>query len=161
MKPLILLLLSTMALFAVEDSLPPELARLQELRAREVEKINKVYLKELMVLKTKFMKKGDLDGANRINQEIKKYSPESSEEAELKTTRWNWGSGSELVLRGDGIAQHTGWRNSNGKWKRLADGSIHLEGGNGVIFKITFTSERIGQVESINGSGKTTITLKK
>ena len=160
MKPLLFLLLSTMALHAVEESPPPELIRLQELRAREVQKIDEVYLKELENLKTNFMKKGDLDGANVIDQEIKKYSPELGEAAKVETTRWTWSSGGELVLQGDGIARHTSWGNSNGTWKKLADKSIRLNGGNGVIFNITFTDDGIGIVKNNINNLKTTITPK-
>lgn len=160
MKPLLYLLLSTMALHAVEESPPPELIRLQELRAREVQKIDEVYLKSLETLMIKFMKKGDLDGANLIDQEIKKYSPDLGESAKVETTRWTWGSGGELVLQGDGIARHTAWGKSNGTWKKLVDGSIHLKGGNGLIFKITFTDDGIGLVDNNTNNLKTTITPK-
>ena len=149
-----------MALDASEIPTAPELFRLQEVREREVAKINKSYLKQLNILQAKFMKKGDLDRANQVNLEIKKFSPNPKIEAKVETTKWIWGSGGELIILADGFATHSKW-SQNGTWKKLSDGSLRLSGGNGLMFKITFSPDGVGQVVNLRGDGKTTITRKK
>ena len=140
---------------AVGAEIPPELERLNAQRARQIAEIDKVYMSQLELLKIKFTKAGDLDAANQVVAILKKMAP--VEEAD-RETRWEWGSGGQLVLRQDGVATHTVWK-KNGKWRKEADGTIRLESDIGRVFSIRIDGD-VGQVIDIQGGKGTTIKRK-
>lgn len=138
------------------EDIPIEIQRLNELRARQIEKIDKVYIEQLEALKIKYTKAGDLDAANQVVAIVKHLSPTDSE---AKESKWAWGSGGELTLKPSGIATHTAW-NKNGKWRKEKDGSIRLESGyNGDLFIVRIEGD-LGQVIKIADGTKTTIKRK-
>jgi hypothetical protein len=157
MKTTIILFTFTLSLFQARGDTPPELKRIQEQRDRKIEEIDRIYLRELEVLKIRYTKQGDLESANLVNDIIQSLGSEEVDELpdDGKTTRWEWGSGGILTLRPSGIATHTLWK-QQGKWQREADGSIRLENDGALAFRIVF-EEEIGRVTALRGGATTTI----
>jgi len=141
----------------------PELARLQEQRAIKIAGIDRIYLGELEKLKSKYMKQGELENANVVNEIIESMKPvDPLEDIGKNTTRWEWGSGGFLTLRPNGVATHTIWKGP-GRWQRNDDGSILLESDprGGKAFKIVFKNG-VGKVTVAGKAGSgTTIKLRR
>jgi hypothetical protein len=151
MKHAICILVTFLAIWPTFGAeIPPELERLNEQRARQISEIDKVYMRQLELLKTKFTKAGNLDAANQVVAILDKMAP--AKEAD-KETRWVWSGGGELVLHPNGVATHTVWK-KNGKWSKDADGSIRLESDVGLKSTIRINGNT-GIVEGANW--KTTI----
>ncbi|MDA7659759.1 hypothetical protein N8651_04030 [Akkermansiaceae bacterium] len=142
------------AVFATAEKIPFELERLNNQRDRKIEEINQIYKKQLESLKVKYTKAGNLDAANQVAAILKELGPTKEKE-----TRWEWGSGGELVLRPNGVATHTIWKR-NGKWSRQEDGSIRLESDLGKIFIIQIEGS-MGHVTKFSDGKRTTIKQKK
>ena len=140
--------------FATAEKIPFELERLNNQRDRKIEEINQIYKKQLESLKVKYTKAGNLDAANQVAAILKELGPTKEKE-----TRWEWGSGGELVLRPNGVATHTIWKR-NGKWSREEDGSIRLESDLGKIFIIQIEGS-MGYVTKFSDGKRTTIKQKK
>jgi len=156
MKHALLILFILFVLPATHGSeLPHELERLNEQRERKIAEIDRIYKQQLEELKIKYTKSGNLDAANQIVAILKELDPVAEPEAE---TRWEWGSGGELVLRPNGVATHTIW-NRNGKWRREDDGSIRLQSDSGKAFTIRVEGN-LGHVLSLRDSKRTVIKLK-
>jgi hypothetical protein len=146
MKHAICILVTFLAIWPTFGAeIPPELERLNEQRARQIAEIDKIYMRQLELLKTKFTKAGNLDAANQVVAILDKMAP--AKEAE-KETRWVWGDGNELVLLPNGVATHTSWI-KNGKWRKDADGLIRLESDVGLKSTIRIDGNK-GIVEGSN-----------
>lgn len=156
MKPFLTILRSCILLScAFGDDLPFELKRLNEQRDRKIAEINRIYKQQLEELKTKYTKEGNLDAANQVVSILDQLDPAAEPEEE---TRWEWGSGGELVLRPNGVATHTIWKR-NGKWRRGDDGLIRLESDSGKAFTIRIEGD-LGHVLGLR-DGKRTIIKRK
>ena len=68
MKPLLILLLAP----GIALASPPELKDLQAKRAAKIAEIDRIYASELEKLQEKLMRRGDLAGANKVEEEIRK-----------------------------------------------------------------------------------------
>lgn len=80
--------------FSFSQELPQEFKRLKDKRDAEVEKIEGLYVSALKNLKIKYTKKGDLDSAILVDEEIKAYERSrqlDSYEEFLGTWRFDFG----------------------------------------------------------------------
>ncbi len=157
MRKLILILVCCLAApCAIAEKIPFELERLNDQRDRKIAEINQIYKRQLEALKVKYTKAGNLDAANRVASILEELTPTKEKE---KETRWEWGSGGELVLGPNGVATHTIWKR-NGRWSREEDGAIWLESDVGKKFSIRLEGS-IGHVTKLSDGKRTTIKRKK
>ncbi|MDB4310645.1 hypothetical protein OAK89_03010 [Akkermansiaceae bacterium] len=158
--------------FAFGDELPNDVKRLQTQRDQAVKKIDAKFISQLEQLKKKHMNRGDLKAANAIQELIAGIAPQEDTDkledhsktsqptkTELEDSLWTWGSGGTLTLQKNGVARHTSWGHSAGKWKKYSDGSIKISVGQ-KVFKVTFLDDMQGQVTLVETGAKTTITRK-
>ena len=143
-----------------EDPLPQRLQFLLDSYESEKERVLKPIERKLdtalVNLRNQYTKSGRLQDALVVSDLIS-----SRQEALVVTeapvdTRWRWGSGGELMLKGDGKAKHTSW-DQWGSWKRQKDGSILLTSQYGDS-TIKFTDENTAVVTSKKGGGSTALT---
>jgi len=73
MKKTIIALLIVSNIFSTAKETPYDFQRLKDLHAKNIEKINQQYIQALDKLRTKYTKKGDLEVAMMLDDEIRKY----------------------------------------------------------------------------------------
>ena len=128
--------LATVLLFTVTvslaDKLPFELERLKNQRDRKIEEINKVYKRQLELLKVKYTKAGNLDAANQVVAIIQNLSPTKEKETPRIVRPKDV---AELKLY---LAQNT-WTHDGGKsvWTFYEDGTFGLGSEKGNRFVVT------------------------
>ncbi|MDA8975492.1 hypothetical protein N9F44_00620 [Akkermansiaceae bacterium] len=162
MKTLRILIISTIVMGSALGAAPSELAKLDKQRLDKIEEINASYIEQCEKLKLKYMTKGDLDSANKVQARIDSIASNINEPSlnKFEDSRWAWGSGGVLTLQKNGVARHTSWGHRSGKWKLYKDGTMKITIGNSV-FEVTFSSDMQGEVIHSKGGAKTTITRKK
>ncbi len=120
-------------------------------KERALKPIEQKFEVALVDLKNQYTKSGRLQDAIAVSNLLTNRKEAKNP---LSDTRWNWASGGELKLNGDGTAKHTLWKNY-GFWETQDDGSIRLlsdEGG----YIIEFSDDKNGAVTALRG-GATTI----
>ena len=147
---------------SVFGSVSSELDNIEKQRLKKIEAINTLYLKQFEKLKMEYMKKGDLASANQVQAKIDSISSKEvkSTKQGLEDSIWTWGSGGTLTLQKNGVARHTSWGHSSGKWRKSNDGTVTITVGSRV-FKVTFINDVQGQVIFKQTGAKTTITRKQ
>lgn len=151
------------SLTTLAETLPHDVVKLKSQRDAKVAEIDRVFIAELEKLKTKYTKEGNHDAASGIAKLIADThgpDPFAKTDAEKVVTRYKWGTGGELTLYGTGRAKHSAWE-KDGTWRKTEDGTILLESGNGLAFKVTFDNDGVGQVKSLKDSATTTIVKKE
>jgi hypothetical protein len=138
MKTLLLLTLSSILPSMALEELPYDIKRLIEQRDTAVQKIDKIFVKELKKKLADFMKNGDLETANRItkiigtieipvtarNEEQKKWSEE-----EFGGSTWRNEKGDIFNFRKGNsfhISMSNGHSTGGHKWKILKNGNISV-----------------------------------
>lgn len=151
----IALLTAVSTTWAEEREMPQRLQVLLDSYESEKERVLKPVEQKfeaaLVDLKNQYTKSGRLDDAIAVSNLLTTRKKSNKPHPD---TRWNWASGGELMLNGDGTATHTLWKN-RGFWEMQDDGSIRLlsdEGG----YIIKFSDEKTAAVTALRG-GATTI----
>ena len=122
-----------MTMAFANDSIPSDLSLLQERRGRQIEKIDSTYKKELLKLREKYTKRGDLDTANLIDSILKNKFPLAQSftnlAKDLVGTKWTWPEpkfkekDSWFRLHADGTTS-AGWHKRKGTWKLINKDSV-------------------------------------
>ncbi|MDF1738176.1 MAG: hypothetical protein P1U86_03365 [Verrucomicrobiales bacterium] len=155
-----LLFFSGIPAHSEEVEVPQRLQVLLDSYEREKERVLKPLERKLdtalVDLRDQFTKAGRLQDALAVNNLISSRGAEHEANKPPEDTRWRWGSGGELMLKGDGTAKHTSW-DKWGTWNRQKDGAILLTSQYGDS-TIRFTDENTGVVSSHKSGGSTALT---